>query len=119
MPAKKKKISDMKRFGHYAFIIGIVIAIIVGLIPQIRGVEAATILIILGIIVGFLNITAKETMEFLVAALVLLFASNAAAYVLSALHATLAAMWMNVVTFITPAAIIVALKTVVMLAERR
>jgi len=129
MPAKRTKPlknikrtsqhTDLKKFGHYSFIVGIVIAIIVGLIPQIRGTEAATILIILGVIVGFLNITAKETMEFLIAALVLMFASNTAAFVLSALHTALAAMWMNVVTFIAPAAIIVALKTVVMLAERR
>jgi hypothetical protein len=116
---KNKVKTDLKRIGHYSFIVGLIIAVIVALIPQLRGTEAIVILVILGIIVGFLNITAKETTEFLIAALVLLMASSATALTLSVIHPTLAVMWGNILTFVAPAAIIVAVKTVIALAEER
>jgi len=116
---KKKVKTDLKKFGHYAFIVGLIIAVVIALIPQLRGVEAIAILVVLGIIVGFLNITAKETIGFLVASLVLLMASSATALTLSAIHTSLAVIWGNVLTFVAPAAIIVAIKTVIALAEER
>lgn len=116
---KKKVKTDLKKIGHYAFIVGLIIAVIIALVPQLRGTDAVAILVVLGIIVGFLNITAKETIGFLVSALVLLMASSATALTLSAIHPTLTVMWGNMLTFIAPAAIIVAIKTVIVLAEER
>ena len=113
----KKKVGDLKKVGHYSFIAGIIIAVIVGLVPSLRGDPAIWVMVILGIIVGFLNITAKETTGFLVAAIALIIASSASALSLAVIWPTLTTILYNVIVFIAPAAIVVAIKTVITLAE--
>ncbi len=110
--------ADRQKIGHYAFIAGIVVAIIVALIPQLRGDPTTWVLVVLGVVVGLLNIQAKEMTEFLVAALVLLVSFGMTALTLAALHTTLGIMWGNVITFVAPAAIIVAIKAIYVLAEK-
>ena len=118
MAKAKAGMANLHKVGHYAFIAGIIVAIIVALIPQIRGDPATWVLVILGVLVGLLNVTAKEVTEFLVAALVLLISFGLTTLTLASLHTTLGLMWGNVITFIAPAAIIVALKAVYVLAEK-
>ncbi len=111
---------NVKKVGHYAFIAGIVVAAIVAMIPQIRGTPATWTLVILGVVVGLLNVRAAEVTEFLVAALVLLVSFGMTALTLSALPVIgtyLGVTWGNVITFIAPAAIIVAIKAIYVLAE--
>ena len=110
--AKKKAKPDLKKIGHYSFIAGVVLAVLVGFIPQLRGDVAIWILVILGVIVGLLNITMKETLEFLVAALGLIIASSASALTLAAIWIKLPSLLGNIIIFVAPAAIVVALKTV-------
>ena len=118
--SKRKAVakSDSKKIGHYAFIAGIVVAIVVALIPQLRGDPATWVLVILGVLVGLMNVTAKEVTEFLVAALVLLISFGLTTLTLASLHTTLGVMWGNVITFIAPAAIVVAIKAIYVLAEK-
>jgi hypothetical protein len=118
MPAVPK--DNIKKVGHYAFIAGIIVAAIVALIPQLRGNPATWTLVILGVVVGFINIRAAEVTEFLVAALVLLVSFGMTALTLSALPVVgtyLGVVWGNVIVFIAPAAIIVAIKAIYVLAE--
>ena len=114
-----KKAMDTSKVGHYSFIAGLIIAIIVALVPQLRGDVAVWIMVILGVIVGFLNITAKETTPFLVATVALIIASSASALSLAAIWTGLTAMLGNVIIFVAPAAIVVAIKTVFVLAEAK
>ena len=63
-----------KRIGNYSFTIGVVIAIILGLsIPALANVEPilVSLLLVLGLIVGFLNVAGKESKEFLTVVAVL------------------------------------------------
>ena len=113
----KKKRGDLKKVGHYSFIAGIIIAVIVGLVPSLRGDPAIWVMVILGIIVGFLNIGTKEVTGFLVAAIGLIIASSASALSLAVIWPTLTTMLGNVIVFIAPAAIVVAIKSVIALAE--
>ena len=115
LPAAPK--ANFKKVGHYAFIAGIIVAAIVALIPQLRGNPATWTLVILGAVVGLINIRAAEVTEFLVAALVLLVSFGMTALTLSTIHTTLGVMWGNAITFIAPAAIIVAIKAIYVLAE--
>ncbi len=115
--AKAKGI-ERQKLGHYAFIAGIIVAGLVALVPQIRGDPATWVLVILGVVVGLLNIQAKEITEFLVAALVLLVSFGMTALTLASLHITLGIIWGNVITFVAPAAIVVAIKAVYVLAEK-
>jgi hypothetical protein len=115
----KQEPKDLIRIGHYSFLAGIVIAIIVGLVPSLRGDIAIWIMIVLGIIVGLLNITAKEINSFLIAAISLIIASSASALSLAVIWTGLTAILGNVIIFIAPAAIIVAVKSVFALAQAR
>lgn len=118
MAKKSTSDFDLKRFGHYAFIVGIIFAVVIALFDMPENV-AISVLVILGLIVGLLNITARETMEFLIAALVLMVTASTTALILGSISTALIAMWRNVMTFIGPAAIVVAIKTILVLAEKR
>jgi hypothetical protein len=61
----------LSKIGFWAFIIGIIVSIVMGFIAA-QNTVAVIILLILGLIVGFLNITAKETTVFLVATIALI-----------------------------------------------
>ena len=118
-PALKSKPINWKRFGHYAFIVGILLGIALALVTEVPERPVVVTLVILGLVVGLLNITAKETTEFLIAALVLMVSASTTVLILGEIHAVLIAMWRNVLTFIGPAAIVVAIKAVLEMAERR
>lgn len=112
-----------KKLGHYAFIIGIVLAMITGFFindivrSPFVGIVTA-ILVVLGIIVGFMNIQTKETLSFLVASATLLLIGTAnLAYIGWGIGYTLQAMLFFIRIFVAPAALIVALKTIKGLAE--
>lgn len=112
--------------GAYAFLIGVIFAIIMGLSQKIFSISYSNspyaFLVILGMIIGFLNVGDRDSMTFLIASLSLVivsgFGQSALIYVsnipfLSSLTAILAAL---LVMFV-PATIIVALKVVFNLAK--
>ena len=71
----KKEQIEIHRIAHYTFFVGILIAIISGLFRNIVGPEVlVTTLVILGLLVGLFNLTAKETLPFLIAAVALMLA---------------------------------------------
>jgi len=106
----------MSKIGHWAFLIGVFLAVIAGFLPQLQTSMVSWVLILLGLVVGFLNITARETQEFLIAAVAVLVSASAAGNVVN-LSYSLSVVLANVVTFVFPAALLVALKTVWHLAE--
>jgi len=108
--------SDTKEIGKWAFVFGVIIAIIGGIVAI---PAMAWILLVLGLIVGFLNVTAKETTEFLVATIALIVITLGAGGLGSAatVGAILAGVFQNIVTFIGPAALVVALKAMYTLGE--
>jgi uncharacterized membrane protein YfhO len=123
--AKKRRRSSAPRKpdnkpGRYAFLAGIIIALIAGLFTNLlAGATVSLILAILGLIVGFLNVSAKETTEFLVAsiALVLLAVPSGLISQIQVVGVYLEAILINIATFVIFAALIVALKAIWQLAE--
>lgn len=106
------------KIGDIAFFAGVLVAIIAGLFPELlSGGVVAAILVILGIIVGFLNVTKEETTSFLIAAIALLAAGAAGLGSLPWVGSFLAPIALNIATFVAPAAVIVALKAVWNLAR--
>jgi hypothetical protein len=61
----------LSKIGFWAFIIGLILAVVAGLFWEDNN-AVIIILLVLGLIVGFLNITAKEIMLFLVATIALM-----------------------------------------------
>ena len=103
------------KYGSWAFIIGLVISILAGFVTT--GLEGmyALILGILGLIVGLINVTDKETQLFLVAAIALIASASSLSSVV-AFSATaqqvLQTILGYIVVFVAPAAAVVALKAV-------
>lgn len=117
--AKKSAGVDTQTIGHYAFIVGIVLAILAAFVQTLQGDISVWVMVILGVIVGILNITSKEVGAFLLAAVALMIASSASALSLSIIWPKLTTMLGNIIIFVAPAAIIVALKAVYALAQKK
>jgi|SRR3989338_2203051 len=109
-----------KKIGNYSFIIGVIIAIVLGLAlplsPQ-TTVWLASILVVLGLIVGFLNVTGKETKEFLTVSTILVivaYAGNASTTLSEVVYlgSYLSGIFNAMLAFVVPATIVVALKDV-------
>lgn len=113
--------------GSWAFLIGVVLALVVGIL---EGLDKAslqtplmsTILIVLGIIVGLFNITGKEAAPFLMSGTVLILASFFGLIItgpmltiasISILSSTLSALMLIFI----PSTIIVAIRNVFNLAK--
>jgi len=105
------------KYGNWAFIVGVVLAIILGLFGEMEGVKAyATtityIVIVLGLIVGFINISHKEATNFLISAIALLAVGTAGLEILPMVGTYIGGVLTKIVAFVAPAAVIVALKAV-------
>ena len=114
-----------KKIGHYSFIIGVIIAIILGLALPLGAATTAwltSILVVLGLIVGFMNVTGKETKEFLTVALILVlvaYAGNAVTSLSDVMYvgAYLGGIFKAMMAFIVPATIVVGLKDILALGK--
>lgn len=106
--------------GSYAFLGGAVLAILLG-IPGVSSMIPANlatmVLVVLGLVVGVLNIPAKETHEFLLAAIALLGTNIVAWDKFPAVGGLVSAVLGNVGAFVAPAAVVVALTTIWRLAK--
>jgi len=115
-----------KKVGHYSFIVGVILAVVLGLFATYLGAATmwlTSLLVLLGLIVGFLNVAGKETKEFLLVAAILVIVSFAGgAGALANLEAFgigvyLEGIFNQIIAFVIPAAIVVALKDVWALAK--
>ena len=108
--------NDMQKWGSYAFIIGIIIAILAVFVTF---PETALVLVVLGLIVGVLNVTGKESVPFLVAAIAL--ALSAASLqplgTVGIIKDWILPIFNNIAVFVAPAAFIVAIKSIYSMAK--
>jgi len=113
--------AEGSKMGEWAFIIGIVIAIVVSLFTVNDAVAGWLVLflVVLGLIVGLLNVSEKETTPFLVAAAALLITGTASSSlaIIPVIGGYLQDIVLNIAVFVTPAAIVVALKAIQSLAK--
>ncbi len=96
-----------KGIGWWAFAVGLVLAVIFGYSGSLGLIW---LLVLLGLVVGFLNISEKEAVTFLVASIALISAGSAAN--LTILWGPLGGILGSVVAFVAPAAIVVAIKAI-------
>jgi MFS family permease len=126
---------EMEKIAHWAFIAFVIIAIVMGLVvgymhynsdPNYSNANAyvTLLLLILGIVVGLISITAKEVTPFLIAAIALIAASISNVWFpLSTIHDLLyywATSILNyIVAFVAPAAVIIAIKAVFAMEQKK
>ena len=116
------------KIGRWSFVIGVVIALIVGLFANSLSTDVhgwlILLLVVLGLLVGLLNISEKETTPFLVATAALLITSAAIKTkdgtildIIPTVGLYLAAIVQEIAVFVMPAAIVVSLKAIQSLAK--
>ena len=104
----------MGQLGKWAFIVGFVICVVAGVV--IAEPWMYWVLAVLGLIVGFMNITAAETQGFLLASIALMLSATsiiAIPFIGLAVTAVLA----NVVVFISAAVLVVAVTSLFEIAK--
>ncbi|MCP4247055.1 MAG: hypothetical protein GY778_08390 [bacterium] len=97
----------MDQIGKYAFIAGVVLAVVAGFIGQ---SWVWWVLAVLGLVVGVMNVTAEETRGFLLAAIGLILSASSIQQ-LPFIGDQITTIMGNVVVFIGPAVLVVALKS--------
>ena len=117
--------------GAWAFLIGVVLAILIGLSTSLISFPALTrysaqiygILIILGLVVGFMNISGKDSQTFLLAGAILVIVSKfgmesvTGSLIGIGIGDAVSSIFASLLTLFVPATIVVALKTVFSIAK--
>jgi hypothetical protein len=115
--------SVYQKIGAWSFLVGILVALILGALNSTAGSSwVVGLLLVLGLIVGLLNIHDREIIAFLIGCIAFLVAVPALGAAVSVFGTTfewLTRMLAHVAIFVVPAAIITALKAIFALAGSR
>ena len=107
---------NLSQVGRWVFVIGVVLAAVAGFINL--GIpHFGLILTVVGLVVGFLNISDKESGGFLIAAIALLMTASALGNI-PQIGAQLSAVGANLSAIAAPAALVVALKSLLGSAKK-
>jgi len=115
-----------KKIGNYSFIIGVIVAVVLGLASaQLGSAEAWlwSLLIVLGLVVGFLNVSGKETKDFLLVTVSLVIVAYAGSAQISSwnnvqfIGVYIKGIFDSILALVVPASVVVALKEVWELAK--
>jgi hypothetical protein len=103
--------------GSWAFLAGVILAVIFGLFDVLTQ-EVLIILVVIGLIVGFLNIADEETQPFLFSGLALIIASALGGQTVAGIVPLLENILFALLVIFVPATIVVAIRNVFSLARR-
>jgi len=122
--AKSKSVS----FGGWAYLIGVIVAVVLGIAATAGALWSTNewlllLLVIIGLVIGFANITTKEVVAFLIASMALIITSIAGLTTIDTLIPYLGTFLQRTVSYvvvvIAPAALIVSLKAIWALASNK
>lgn len=104
--------------GSWAFLIGVILAVVLGLFASSAGISSQwlMVLVIIGLVIGLLNVTGHEVTPFLMAGVVLIIASSFGGGVLGIIPKASEILRALLAIFV-PATIIVAIKHAFSLAR--
>ena len=115
------KMKNADKIGKYAFLIGLVIAVVLGFASQTTYASTLMmLLVVLGLVVGYLNISDKESTKFLVAVIVLVVGGVAALQAITVLDMVMekvVAIITYFITFASAAGLVVAIRSVLTSAK--
>lgn len=98
----------MEKLGKWAFVAGLALCVVVSLVWELAAF--VWVLVILGLVVGFLNVEKDETQRFLIAAIALTVASSGLEE-LPYFGERLIRIFRYFVAFVGPAAVVVAIRS--------
>ena len=105
------------QMGRWAFVIGLIISVLLGFVVF---SYSSLVLVILGLIVGFLNITEKEATSFLIAVIALIVVGVAglqALSVLGTLYTWIQTVLTSFLVFVSASVVVVALKELFVMGQ--
>jgi len=108
----------MEKVGRICFLVGVVVSVVAGFFAHSWIFAGLTVL---GLIVGFLNVAATEVQTFLLAAVSLVIISALGSDQISTLPQignTVGGIYDALLSFVAPAAIVVALKSIFGVAKQ-
>ena len=112
------------QIGPIAFMLGIILAVVLGLMPKVLGGGSMNILVlgVLGIIVGLLNVNVKELNSYILANVGFVVGASAFQAVLSALtlgiySSMLVYIVQNIILFVAPGLAVVCLRELYHIAK--
>ena len=113
----------MEKVGSWAFVIGLIVAVVLGAVNA-GAAWVFGLLLGLGLVVGLLNVTSSEIMPFLVACVALLVSAPSLSASVSAAGAESLLGWLTrilnlVAVFVLPAAVVAALKAIFAVAHSK
>jgi hypothetical protein len=101
-------------YGNWAFIIGVVLAIVLGLFGNLIEISIQTVisylLIVIGLIVGFYNMNSKDTINFLIVSIALLTVGAAGLQTIPIVGDIVKPILTYIIAFVGPAALVMGLK---------
>jgi len=100
---------DKDQIGSWAFLLGILIAIVTAFVTL---TWVPVVLVLLGLLVGFLNLGDKQIQSFLIASIAFLVAGTANLSAIPSIGTYLEAMLTNIGHLVAPAVVVVALKAI-------
>src|SRR3989338_5311982 len=107
----------MEKVGSWSFIIGFLIALVLGIL-DIASPMVIYVLLLLGLIVGLLNVSDKEIVHFLIATVALVVSGSAVAAI-EQIPMVVANILVNITIFVVPAAVIGTVKAIYAIAATR
>ena len=109
---------DIITIGHWAFFLGLIVSILAGFTDIIPSLPL--VLFVLGLVVGFLNITEKENTPFLISIIALLVIGLTGSELeLGRLTFIITAILDNLISFVSAAGLVVAIKQALVMAKKR
>ena len=111
----KAKSSDANVVGSWAFLVGVLLAVVLGLIGNFSQTWMI-VLVVIGLLVGLLNVVGDEVTPFMMSGVVLIIASAFGGAVLANVPLVSSVLNSLLVIFV-PATVIVAIKNVFNLAK--
>ena len=114
MKTKKGGKMKTKFIGKWAFVVGLVLAVLASFLTGYETI-VAVVLFVLGLVVGFLNISEKDSNKFLLGNIALLtggIASMNAVAMFGVVSIYLTAVLGSFVAFVSAAALVVAIKAI-------
>jgi hypothetical protein len=109
-----------KSIGAWIFLIGVLLAVVIGLFPSFSSNSITlAILVIIGLVIGFMNISAGEASKFLLAgaALIIVSSMGQGAIPSGNIGGIITSVLNSLLMLFVPATIIVALRTMFAMAK--
>ncbi|OIO41304.1 hypothetical protein COU56_02320 [Candidatus Pacearchaeota archaeon CG10_big_fil_rev_8_21_14_0_10_31_9] len=114
--AKKSNMGGLiGSLGGWAFLVGVILAVILGVLGPVSGTWLI-VLVVIGLVIGLLNVTGREVKPFLLSGVVLIIASALGQNVMADVQ-ILDNILQALLAIFVPATVIVAIKNVFTLAR--